>query len=471
MQTWAKRGVRAALVTGGVLAVGTTMAAAEGAGPSRPSGNGNHGSLGTRYDQSPADPGRGDSVLPAFDADGTTRPHLGQTFPAHRDADTGRYRALVLTGKIDPVRDLLPAVEHDMTQEIPVLRDLDRHLPRHPDMQLAGWVGDPATARPAPSDGRHSLRFGNTGTSRHTMRTPSEGFHRSLSWAGPIGGIIRNGHGHPAEAQVPEVTGELITPLVDPATVDPEDGIVALWHGALGSGEAGRAPFEAEPATTGTGLLDSADVDLTSGELAGPVTRLHQVPPSLLAVALADAPHVPAARAETVAPQVPGEHQDFPDVPPALADPLVLEPTARDGAEPGLHAPLPVLGELSAFGGGELSGPTFGRLTDALGEVGPRADDRPTVSFLAAIPRFSKTPEDVPVRVEVLDELDAAMPEGRRILSHPLPPEPRAAEPAGVELPVLGGLPSISAAQGHTIPIPGIGAQRDFDDTVEFQRV
>ncbi|WP_243790557.1 hypothetical protein [Saccharopolyspora gloriosae] len=469
MQTWAKRGVRAALVTGGVLAVGTTMAAAEGAGPSRPSGNGNHGSLGTRYDRSPADPGRGDSVLPAFDADGTARPQ----FPAHRNADTGRYRALVLTGKIDPVRDLLPAVEHDMTQEIPVLRDLDReHAQRHPDMQLAGWVGDPATARPAPSDGRHSLGSGNTGTSRHTMRTPAEGFHRSLSWAGPIGGIIRNGHGQPAEAQVPAVTGELITPVADPATVDPHDGIVALWHGALGSGDRNPEPAEAP---IRTGLLDSAEVDLTSGELAGPAVRLHQVPPSLLAVALAEAPHVPAARAETVALQVPGEHQDRPDVPPALTEPLVLESQTgtepRDGSEPGLHAPLPVLGELSAFGGGQVSGPTFGRLTDALDEVGPRGDDRPTVSFLTAIPRFSTTPEDVPVRVTVLDELDAATPEGDRIVGNPFPAEPRAAEPAGVELPVLGGIPSISAAQGHTVPIPGIGAQRNFDDTVEFQRI
>ena len=99
MQTWAKRGVRAALVTGGVLAVGTTMAAAEGTGPSRPSGDGNHGSLGTRFDT--ADPERGDSVLPAFDADGS-RPQLGEAFASYRNADTGRYRALVLTGKIDP---------------------------------------------------------------------------------------------------------------------------------------------------------------------------------------------------------------------------------------------------------------------------------------------------------------------------------------------------------------------------------
>ncbi|MCA1226069.1 hypothetical protein [Saccharopolyspora sp. 6M] len=450
MQTWAKRGVRAALVTGGVLAVGTTMAAAEGTGPS---GDGDHGSLGTRYDRSPADPERGGSVPPAFDAD-DARPQLAHSFAAHRNADTGRYRALVLTGKIDPVRDLLPAVEHDMTQEIPVLRDLD---PARPDMQLAGWVGDPATARPAPGDGRHSLRRGAE------VRTPAEGFHRSLSWAGPIGDIVRGGHGHPAEAKVPEVTGELIIPLVDPATVDPEDGIVALWGGALGGDGAERAA----PAALGAGLLDSADVDLTSGELPGPDVRLHEVPPSLLVVALAEAPHVPAARSEQVALQVPGEHQDHPQVPPALSGPLVL---ARDG-EP-VQVPMPLGGELTAFGGGQLTGPTAGRLTEALGELGPRADDRPTVSFLAAVPRFSATPEDVPVRVDVLDELDATTPERDRILASPLPPEPRAAEPVGIELPALGAPPSINAAQGHTIPIPGLAAQpRGLDDTVEFQRI
>ena len=66
MQTWAKRGVRAALVTGGVLAVGTTMAAAEGASPAERTSDRPAGSPGAGDHWSAE---RGERALPALDVD------------------------------------------------------------------------------------------------------------------------------------------------------------------------------------------------------------------------------------------------------------------------------------------------------------------------------------------------------------------------------------------------------------------
>lgn len=495
MQTWAKRGVRAALVTGGVLAVGTTMAAAEGTSPADRSGDGPTGNGGFGAHDRWSTTERGDSGLSALDVDDARAPRAGgEPSLAHpRSGADGRYRALVFTGRIDPVRDLLPAIEHDATQEIPALREqswLPPRAHRAPELQLAGWVADPATARPAPGPGRHSRQPGER---RHGMRTPSEGFHRSLSWAGPIGEIIRNEHGRPVDPVV-ETANELITP--DPAVLGQEDGLLALWQrtgeqapaaervAEPAAGQPADLLFEPAAEQPPAGLLD-ASVDLTSGALAGPSYRLHTVPGSLLQVALDERPHEPV-RHESVPLQLPGDDQLAAHEPPTLREPITAEPTpsaAPRDVRPGVQAPLPLLGELNAFADDQLSGPTFGRLTEAVGQAVPalnpepraeRAEHAPATVPFAPL-RFARDLNRLPVEITEPDPLHALVAERDVVASNPFP-APRAAGPGGgMELPVLGvPVPSLSAVQGHTLPVPGITSDhgaRNADDTVEFQRV
>lgn len=453
MQTWAKRGVRAALVTGGVLAVGTTMAAAEGASPAERTSDRPAGSPGAGDHWSAE---RGERALPALDVDDA---RASDPVRSHE-----RYRAMVLTGRLDPMHDLLPMIEHDTTQEIPALREqgwLSPRAHRAAELQLAGWVADPATARPAPGPDAPQ-----PGERRHGLRTPSEGFHRSLSWAGAIGDIVS------APQRALDPAAEAATEVLPAVGSDQDNGLLAP--------AAGESLIE-------PGLLNPDAVDLTSGSLA-PDIRLHTLPRNLLQMALAERPHE-VVRPESVPLEVPGERQLAADEPPTLREPMTVgEPTAagepRDG-QPGLQAPLPALGELNAFGDSHVSGPTLGRLTDAVGQALPalspeqrgepveqRAGGPATVPFSPL--RFAREPHRLPVQVIEPDPLQRLVPERDLVAGNPFP-QPRAAEAGGMELPVLGvPIPSLSAVQGHTVPVPGLTADhgaRSADDTVEFQRI
>lgn len=447
MQTWAKRGVRAALVTGGVLAVGTTMAATEDANAARhsgdfPAGNGAHRA-------SSADQHRplhsAEDTQPIFPARDAAVRMDGELFPAHlRSGGDGRYRALVLTGRIDPVRDLLPAVEDAPTREIPALSEQGWLASRVPRMELAGWVADPATARPAPSAGRHSMEPG-AAPSRHALRTPAEGFHRSLSWAGAIGEVVRE------QPRAAAPAGE---------------GLVSLWQQSQRQEtqpqEARRQEVHRQAPPTAA-LLDAESVDLTSGVLAAPEYRLHTLPPSLLAVALDEPAHAIGQR-DSVSSQLPGEYLVAANEAPALQHPLVAEPRAAE--RPGVQAPLPPLGELNAFGADRVSAPAPERVGAAFDRA-MRTGDLPTTPLLAA--RFTSDPLKLPVQVKPLDALDAVLAERDVVARNPFP-MPRAA-PVEMALPVLGGpLPSL-VVPGRGSPSPGPAPGRSIEDTVELQRI
>ncbi|GAA4865344.1 hypothetical protein [Saccharopolyspora cebuensis] len=426
MQTWAKRGVQAALVTGGMLAAGTGVASADGTCPHGPS----HPDHPTRpMDAVPPLPGGHEAARTCF---------TGELFP---EAERGRHHlatprhaaparpVTTMTGTIDPVRDLLPEVENELTREIPVLRDLDAPEPVDP-MRLAGWVAEEAAPAPQPRVG-----------------SPAAGFHRSLSWAGPIGEVIRGGAESLRTSAFPvggqHVAAGLVTPADDPAHAADfgSTGIVDLWQGALGRG-----------------LLATEDVDLTETGLPEHRVDLVDVPRGLVGALLTAFGAEPvAARQDFVPLAVPGEHQVAVDEVPTLQG----LPEGR-----GIEAPLPLVGELNGFSGGQTSLPVLNRITAALTGADARV-------------AFSADPMSAPVEVVLLDELAAGMPEGKQVTTNPFrEPAAPAPAPGGMALPVIDAVPVIEAVPTLTdetvrFDLTAVFADRGGaeDDTVVFARI
>ncbi|MCI2418964.1 hypothetical protein MOQ72_16085 [Saccharopolyspora sp. K220] len=458
MQTWAKRGVQAALVTGGMLAVGTGVASASQTCPERPT------------------PPLGESVFPPVldelgdDAVPADRCFAGELFP--ESAGT-QYNAPVvetrtshpvtaLTGTLIPAHDLLPAVENEQTQEIPVLDEAFWHAPTEP-LHLAGWVADPAAARPfdaasglPPFDGNRPV-------------TPAEGFHRSLSWAGPIGEVIQGGAntldgGAFRERAVLDVPADLVIPHDDLVYFDgfgPANGIVELWEDALSRTQDERPGLVAER----PGLVAPEQVDLTSAELPSLHSKLHTVPHEVLTGVLSVFAAEPTPRPDFVPLHVPGEYQakvnEIPDLGGlALIDLSKTPGTVQRSETPGVAAPLPVLGELNALGGGQTSVPTVSRITAALGGAEGRGGN----------PAFTDEPLSSDIAVTVLDTL----PSARAVAQNPFQSAPTSR--AG-GLPLLGGgIPDFTAVQGETLPTPGVtpdGVLRSLEnaDTIVLDRI
>lgn len=344
MQTWAKRGVQAALVTGGMLAVGSGVASA-GDAPQRPMPF-------------------GQTVFPPNY--GTTTSELFPEGAQYNRPVVDERAGPALAGRLDVERDLIPAVENEMTRELPALRFLDSPL------QLAGWVADPNAAKP--------LDLGRSAHGQPPV-TPSEGFQRSLSWAGPIGEVVQH------EA----ANADLVIPHDDLVYFDgfgQADGIVDLWDQAL----VGKDDSD---------LLAFDSIDLTDAELPGFRDRLHTVPPLVLANALSIMPVEPSPRAEFVPLHVPGEDQAKANEVPPLGglSPAelgeIVGTSVRGG--PGVSAPLPGLGQLNALDGGHTSVPAPSRINAALDEQ-PRTGGSPLLSTLpdvkdATTPMPALTPE------------------------------------------------------------------------------
>lgn len=505
MQTWAKRGVQAALVTGGMIAAGTGVASASENCPDRP-GSPLGGPMPRPDMLNDGTPSRSG---PCFA--GELFPEaVGSVPPPAVDA-SAQQSTTALSGTIDPVRDLLPAVQDALTREIPRITDEPRYqqadpaagagragqarhaeqvwippesadasaaltqpLPRigHP-LELAGWFADsvrPGDSRAGsltPISGHSNAALGilpqNGTRGRHAaepaLGSPAEGFHRSLSWSGPIGDVVRSSPATaaslPAGAAATDMAPALVVPSEDPAVfggLAHPAGLVSPWENTLGAEQARQLP---------TALL-SPRTDLTAGELGGG-SELRTIPQSLLSSVLSADPVVrPASQQEFVPLQVPGELQEQVHELPDLSGPVLLEApataTARDGGAPGVEAPLPVLGELNALGGGETSLPGVDRITGALEDN--RFSARPVGrSAESALHGFSSTPELTDVTVTVLDELAAAVPERLQVARNPFRPSPvaRTAPAGGMALPVLGGgIPDITAAQDLTLPMPAI---------------
>lgn len=318
MQTWAKRGVQTALVTGGMLAVGTGVASAGDACPQRPMP-------------------LGESVFPPALDD--TAP-LGRCLAGDLFTEGAQHNSPVVESRRD-----LDESANELTREIPALRFQESPL------QLAGWAADPSEAKPL------DLRRSPQGPA---PVTPAEGFHRSLSWSASIGDVVRDR----AMDSGPQ-TAELVIPHDDLVYFDgfgPANGIMELYEGALASRE--EAPVE-----TG-GLLATDSVDLTAADVGGLRSDLRTVPPLVLSAALAEPPAEPAAPVDFVPLDVPGERQaPVTEVPP-LSGLSLLElsktPGTIERSGPGLSAPIPGFGELNALQNGQASAPTPNRITAAL---------------------------------------------------------------------------------------------------------
>ena len=464
MQTWAKRGVQAALVTGGMIAAGTGVASASGTCPDRP-----------------ASPWGESALTPATD-DGTPR-HSGPCFagelfpdeshiPGNHDrsmdsrAQRSAGQKTAISGTLDPVRDLLPAMENDVTREMPVLTEQFWHSPQPPakprastprkPLELAGWIADTVDSPQRIPLQPNALLTRPAVADTPAIGTPAEGFQRSLSWAGPIGDVIKGLADTLVREPVatPGNSPELVVPTGDPAVAegfDQVEGIVALWEGTLGRGGQELAD----------GLVSPGDLDLTSGELPGPATRPHMIPRQVLASALSTLPRAVQAPHEFVPLQVPGELQEQAAELPDLSRLVLLDVSKAGGTlgrgaveagsrqENAIHETLPGLGELRAFDSAHASMPAASRITQALGS------DAAGHSANAGVPRFSRTPELSPVTVHVADELLSALPPEQQVTQNPFGTVPRAASHSGMALPVLGdgGIPNIAAMQEHTLPM------------------
>lgn len=183
MQPWARRGVPAALVTGGMLAMGTGVASTVGTSQSR---------------------------VPQP----TRVPHDGDDTPSFGDFHDS-----------DMTQPLFGRQSGLLDRDIPGRHRRTGRTPQR--MQLAGWVID--TAWPEGGDCPGADPRSSNGD--EDFGTPSEGFYRSLSWTGAVGAA--------GDADRLPSNRALVVPSDDPATVagfDEPDSIGELRDGLLGGG-------------------------------------------------------------------------------------------------------------------------------------------------------------------------------------------------------------------------------------------
>ncbi|MBA8827685.1 hypothetical protein FHX42_005090 [Saccharopolyspora lacisalsi] len=423
MQTWAKRGVRAALVTGGMLAAGSGVASASEDCPDRPA------------------PPLGETTFPqgadVLD-DGTPRRNglcfAGELFPTDTPRNNpapGKHTVAALTGPIDPVTEVIPVVDDVLTQEIPRVPEqptTGRHRSTDPETTEIPVIDPEPTTERAPRPDPSETTSGPPASSgRHALEaesgSPAEGFHRSSNSSDAIGDVVHDTRGAIVVPTIRDHEAPLVVPAVDPATVDgfaaeSTQSIVELWKSSLG---------KTVPAPAGEPLLSPRTVDLTSAGL--PAKKLHTVPRELLDSAVST---VPAARREAqefLPLHVPGDMQhQVTEIPnPSEAAELVVAPAPR----------------------AEESEPS--RITQVLrGELlpEPRADEP------AAAPAFSTAPELSEVVVFTADELAVALPERDEVARNPFRRSTRTAPTGGMSLPVVddgGALPTVTVAQGETL--------------------
>lgn len=511
MQTWAKRGMQAALVTGGMLAAGTGVASASEDCPERPN------------------PFGGAKLTPLEAVgDGTPRAsgpcYSGELFPESvARHGTGRP-ATTITGTIDPVRDLLPAVENSLTQQIPRIRedgptpdgvaDVSSSAPterlwippeeveqvanRIRTLELAGWVADTANPGGSTTDDAGSITpvpghptaavgllsrdegFRGRHAAQRQFGTPADGYHRSLRWSGPIGSVVDT-TADTVGAGAREASGEalppaLVRPTIDPAVVEGFDravSLISLWESVRArSQEAAAAqlpapqipapqPSAAEAAAPETaasqtfgpqptaGLVSAHELDLTSAVLGGGPT-LHTLPEEVLVSALSSSARpAQAVQQEFVPLHVPGEHQERAHELPNLSGLESARSTGGRGA--GVVLPVPGLGEMHTLGGGDLDLPEVSGIAEALD--GNRHPVDPAGSRA-----FAPAPHHLDVSMTVVDELAAAVAERDVVARNPFreASSPRTAPAGGMALPVLDGVPEITVLQDQTLPLPRV---------------
>ncbi|NYH80841.1 hypothetical protein FHR84_004209 [Actinopolyspora biskrensis] len=488
MQTWARRGVQAALVTGGMLAAGTGVASASGDCPERPT--------------SPLDEPR----TPAEAAgDGTpSRSGLcfaGELFPdqeetrilpalgGERELDARLAEAETLVGTIAPITDEPVEAENERTLRIPRITEErapdpaadterqwippqelpERHRSREAPTSGPASAGTDSPAGAAAPSAHLTRGHVSTGKQprersrgRHAADSgdpkPAEGFHRSLSWSGPIGSVSETGPSGEAEDvdRAEPRRSALVVPSSDPAESpglsERSGGLLSMWR-------------QANP----DGMLATSAVDLTSvGFETGP--DLRTVPDEVFRSALSTRTANRVRAAEDSAPlELPGEvHQRVEEI-PADVDPALLfsefpgEAAAEPTRGPDAGTTLPGFGELNTLGGNSEAG-EFSRVARALNVDGPDAlrGSAPEEEI-----RFSAFPELSPATVRAVDELAAAMPERKQVASNPFREttttrnadrDAERKEDGGMALPVLGKALSFQAAEGMTMPLPALDA-------------
>ncbi|MGJ7907929.1 hypothetical protein ACOQFL_15780 [Actinopolyspora sp. H202] len=472
MQSWARRGVQAALVTGGMLAAGTGVAAASGNCPDRPT--------------SPL----GDPLTPAEAAGDGTPSRSGLCFAGELFPEDGKdplrdtianATADTLVGVIEPIRDVPPEVDNERTQRIPRITDAPEpdveqtveqtarqhwipprtesteRLPIEPPragpstaLPELSWRTDVARSAPLRTAARVEAQPRERSRGRHAAQEskPADGFHRSLSWSGPIGEIVDtlvdarprvDNRPHVDDSTLEMLPVALVRPHIDPA-VAPELA-APRGEGIVHTGPVARS-------RNSPGLLLTDSVDLTSSGLdTGP--ELRAVPHGLLRSVLSanSGGERPTEDAEPL--RLPNEaHQRAEQVPTLVAPELLLATPEAANGPAGAELAEP-LGEFHAFGGNVETG-GFSRIARELSvettTVIPvyAAEDDEVV--------FSERPEFSRVVVRELDELAAAMPERQQVVSNPFRERPtaRGAAPASMmALPLL---------DGHTYPLPALDA-------------
>lgn len=315
MQPWARRGVQAALVTGGMLAVGTGVASDLEGSESRGA-------------QPPRVPHADDDAVSFGGFEGPS-PQAG------RDPSTTQPIFERLAGIVDPLRDVLADI--GQAGEIPGRHRLAPPAPAR--MELAGWVMD--TAQPGICD--HPGAAAQSPDGDVPFGTPSEGFHRSLSWTGAVTAVS-------GDDRVP-LDRALVVPTDDPATFasfDEPDSIVELWEGVVGNG-------------TPVDLVVPEAIDLTVARIAEPPSEVYTVPRDVVDSALSTVFAPAPAPREFIPLTVPGEFQEQANEVPKLSDLVDLAQW-----ESALHRAAPGDSTVPLFEGMPAGSAAGSRITVAL---------------------------------------------------------------------------------------------------------
>lgn len=260
MQNWARRGTRSALNTSGMLAGDSQVP------PSASVPDDGH----VRW--------WGGGIADGVAHHTGDMCSTGELYP-YAEAPTGRHH-LVPPPQEPQVRARYDAFDDALTIEIPAVgaRGAPTGTPIAP-MRLAGWVAEAPDA-----------------TSPH-VGTPSEGFHRTMGWSGPIGAVV------PGDQH-------LHAPLPDDSATVETAGLALLWEAA--STTAATA--------AGAPLLAANALDLTSSKIDDLLADLYTVPYRLLSSVLSTEPlHQRPRQSDFVPLHVPGEHQERAEDPPNLS--------------------------------------------------------------------------------------------------------------------------------------------------------
>ncbi|MHA6801710.1 hypothetical protein [Bounagaea algeriensis] len=415
MQNWAKRSVRAALVTGGVLAVGTSGVASAEDGSDQPTlGDGQltwdevrqagssftqpgsavtriSGTLDSERDLLPAVENEVTREFPAITAGGPATD--GSTLTSGNTVTGGN--PVVSGSTAAPARAASSAPRHRLHEPVPASAAETLVLPRidavEPPADEAA-APEASAADTAVRPGQHRREVAQQAERAAeaaptaaeitrplpTVGSPARGVYRSMSWTGPIGDVVRGGDStaRTAGSGDPVLAEPLITPSEEIVYADgfedfgrPAQSVSLAGHDAL---RAEAAPSDAAPSDA----VPSEEAQDGTARSAGSTAQPARTTAS-------DARTAAAAPAASPAGGLLG----------GLLDPSGQDLTTADLSRATKLHPVPhaVLNRALATTAPRSATPSEPRTLTVPGEYQDRADELPGLRGLDKVPRATAT--------------------------------------------------------------------------------